>query len=145
MWEQVVKKLGRRPFSHKGFHLQWIYQRPWKLGIAIKSYVKSKSTLNALKYSHTARRKFLQKQRANFGQERISFHSTTQSTPSPWVNLPLWLCFLTRLVVFQSQCGPAQTRAVLCQDQSLLCQSANDTGLERLCLILLKAIHWNFH
>lgn len=100
-----------------------------------------KSGLNASNYSHIARRNILQKQKANFGQQPISFHSTTQSTPSSWVNLPLWLSLLTRLFVFQSQCGTAQARVVLSQDQSLLCQSTNDTGPERLSLILLETIH----
>lgn len=91
-----------------------------------------KSGLNALKYSHIARRNILQKQKANFGQQPISFYSTTQSTTSSWVNLPLWLSLLTRLLVFQSQCETAQARVMLWQDLSLLCQSTNDTGPERL-------------
>lgn len=103
-----------------------------------------KSGLNALKYSHTARRNILHKQKANFGQQHVSFHRITQRTPSSWVNLPLWLCFLTRWFVFQSQCGTAQARTVFCQDQPLLCQSTNDTGPEKLFLILLEATHRKF-
>lgn len=59
-----------------------------------------KSGLNALKYSHIARRNILQKERANFGQQLISFHSTTQGHSQLMGKSATMTLFVDKVVCF---------------------------------------------
>lgn len=143
------EELGSSPFRHEGFHLQWMYQRPWKSGTGIKPRGKRKvASQGWMHYNINTLQgeTFCKKGEEMLGNSMSpspacdSEHTQLMGKSATMTFFACWqggLFYRLRVgLLKQEQCSAAL--------ESAAHQSANDIGPERMPLILLEVMHWKF-